>query len=440
MLSVHEVSKKTIVTRDPSHCLDLGAKTLSAVPIVAAILEDAKTVIKLVKNDRVHGIRDKLISHGAIGPCPPPVIHPETRMYLAEETLRSAIGQRHFLAILGASPEYQTFHASRPNAGTIHFKIFYLFKHELTVLMLCTNIVFFSLAARASLDASLATATLTNFSKWVRLTTVFGPLRFAVKLTSSNSSPMSAFFPIVVALKNDLETSLADAGFDADIGEGASAALMAAIRPRFNTSGTRPAGTQAVGFLDKYQLWTTALDPHSRGLNIPYDTLVEGGMGSIITDFCKWASPGDDQLSCDKRRQIQLEFMAFQTATGSFAQKFDISPPHPPGHKLTLKEVSDYIVRTGGHESRLAWWNIYASSSLLFTEGARTLLSIRITGSMTVERVAKPLKNKVMTKERAKLSSEKGSMLLRVGLNLRFLQAFKDRLWDSDDEEEEGEE
>ena len=54
----------------------------------------------------------------------------------------------------------------------------------------------------------------------------------------------------------------------------------------------------------------------------------------------------------------------------------------------------------------------------------RALLSVRITGSMTVERVAKPLKNRVLTKERAKMSSEKSALLLRVGLNLRFMQTF----------------
>ena len=85
------------------------------------------------------------------------------------------------------------------------------------------------------------------------------------------------------------------------------------------------------------------------------------------------------------------------------------------------------------NDSRLGWWSVHASRSILFTEEARPLQSVRITGSMTVERVAKPLKNKIMTKERAN-SSQKGAMLLRVGLNLRFLQSFKAQLWDSDDE------
>ena len=91
-------------------------------------------------------------------------------------------------------------------------------------------------------------------------------------------------------------------------------------------------------------------------------------------------------------------------------------------------------VRTGRHDSRLAWWAVHASSCILYQAVARPLLSVRVTGSMTVERVAKPLNNRVMTKERSRLSSEKSSMLLRVGLNLRFLQASKSKLWDSDDE------
>jgi len=59
---------------------------------------------------------------------------------------------------------------------------------------------------------------------------------------------------------------------------------------------------------------------------------------------------------------------------------------------------------------------------------AKPLLSVRITGSMTVERVAKPLKNSVLTKERNKTGLGKTEMLLRAGLNLRFLQDSKEKI------------
>jgi hypothetical protein len=46
-------------------------------------------------------------------------------------------------------------------------------------------------------------------------------------------------------------------------------------------------------------------------------------------------------------------------------------------------------------------------------------LSIKGTGSISVERVAKPLKNRVASKDRNRLSNDKRALLLRVGLNLR---------------------
>ena len=56
------------------------------------------------------------------------------------------------------------------------------------------------------------------------------------------------------------------------------------------------------------------------------------------------------------------------------------------------------------------------------------LASIRTEGSISVERVAKPLKNKVWSKERNKLGPEKAAVLLRAGLNLRFLHEAKQSL------------
>jgi hypothetical protein len=51
------------------------------------------------------------------------------------------------------------------------------------------------------------------------------------------------------------------------------------------------------------------------------------------------------------------------------------------------------------------------------------LLSLRTTGSITVERIAKPMKHKVLEKHRNRLGIPKAEMLLRVGLNLRALMA-----------------
>ena len=46
-------------------------------------------------------------------------------------------------------------------------------------------------------------------------------------------------------------------------------------------------------------------------------------------------------------------------------------------------------------------------------------------GSISVERVAKPLKNKVMTDTRANMKKGVAEVLLRAGLNLRLLRRLK---------------
>ena len=62
--------------------------------------------------------------------------------------------------------------------------------------------------------------------------------------------------------------------------------------------------------------------------------------------------------------------------------------------------MSDWLSKTGGHVGRQRWWACYPKRTLLYTVIAKQLMSIRTEGSISVERVAKPLKNKVWTDER----------------------------------------
>ena len=75
--------------------------------------------------------------------------------------------------------------------------------------------------------------------------------------------------------------------------------------------------------------------------------------------------------------------------------------------------------------SRLAWFEAWFPQSRFYTKLAKPLLSLRTTGSMSVERVAKHLKVAVYTKHRNRLECGNKKMLLRTGLNLRFLLGMK---------------
>jgi hypothetical protein len=89
---------------------------------------------------------------------------------------------------------------------------------------------------------------------------------------------------------------------------------------------------------------------------------------------------------------------------------------------LKIDDVSAWIEATGGLETRLSYIGGGGmANGPLFHQILKPLLSMGTSGSITVERVAKPLKNYVLTKHRNKLGLERANMLLRLGLNLRFL-------------------
>ena len=176
--------------------------------------------------------------------------------------------------------------------------------------------------------------------------------------------------------------------------------------------------------MDPYQLWTFLVDPYARSLPLNWTEIApEGGLATIIAEMVLWACPGDSLFS--KRLALSVEMNHFLIGTGPFKYKFDNVKKWSGQHILTLDAVSTWVRETGGHESRLAWWMVNAPESSLFVEIAKPLLSVSITGSMTVERVAKTLKHAVLTEDRAKMATGKSEMLLRCGLNLRFLHETK---------------
>ena len=61
------------------------------------------------------------------------------------------------------------------------------------------------------------------------------------------------------------------------------------------------------------------------------------------------------------------------------------------------------------------------SKNRLYEKVIEPLLSVRSTGSITVERVAKPMKNDVLSKFRQRLGEEHAEMCMCAGMNLCFL-------------------
>ncbi len=59
---------------------------------------------------------------------------------------------------------------------------------------------------------------------------------------------------------------------------------------------------------------------------------------------------------------------------------------------LTIADVARWVRQTLGHHQRLVWFRFHEKGAGFYEAAAIPLLSIRITGSMTVERVAKDLK------------------------------------------------
>ena len=85
---------------------------------------------------------------------------------------------------------------------------------------------------------------------------------------------------------------------------------------------------------------------------------------------------------------------------------------------LTIKDVALWVTRSDSHPGRLRFFADRTPTSY-FETAVKPLLSIKTTGSISVERVGKPLKNKVVEKGRNRTSTVKRAVLLRCGLKLR---------------------
>jgi hypothetical protein len=82
--------------------------------------------------------------------------------------------------------------------------------------------------------------------------------------------------------------------------------------------------------------------------------------------------------------------------------------------------VSNWVNKTGKHNGRLNFFALLPQNDL-YSKVLEPLLSLRATGSISVERIAKPLKRQVLADYCAAMGDERAEICLRLGLNLRYL-------------------
>ena len=141
--------------------------------------------------------------------------------------------------------------------------------------------------------------------------------------------------------------------------------------------------------------------------------------------------PDDMDDSEALREAANDEFSDFWTHAGRFVNCWDepVPPPLTSIEKeakrtaMTLEDVSKFAESKGGRNSQLRWFEMYARDTTLYKLIAKPLLSGSSNGSMDIERYAKPLKYSIQTKQRNNLSDEYASILLRILINLRNVEA-----------------
>ncbi len=75
----------------------------------------------------------------------------------------------------------------------------------------------------------------------------------------------------------------------------------------------------------------------------------------------------------------------------------------------------------------IRFFEVYARFSPLYQQVEKHLLSMKSVGSMDVERTAKHFKHYMLSKNRNRLSDERGVVMFRAGQNLKHLH----RAWES---------
>ena len=227
-----------LMTRDPGHCIDLVAKDSAKVSCFSELLTTTKTLIRLLTRDRVRAICEEAMRTDRCVFCPVAVLLADTRFYGAADMFKSVLKNQPILNILADLPQFVEYRNTRKTQE------------------------------REKLDDTLLTLTPLYYRKLQLATNWFDVLKRGNKMTSSESCPMSAYLPIVQAIRNEVNVVLANEGgpsWNTVFGGGKRAELALFITQRFNMDGQDPPGMK-VGLLDAYQVWAHMVDPFNRYL------------------------------------------------------------------------------------------------------------------------------------------------------------------------------
>jgi hypothetical protein len=81
--------------------------------------------------------------------------------------------------------------------------------------------------------------------------------------------------------------------------------------------------------------------------------------------------------------------------------------------------MSEWVEKYENIDGQVCFFEAYAHFSPLYQQVGKCLLSMKSFGPMDMECTAKPFKHCILTKDRNKLTNEKGIVLFRAGKNLK---------------------
>ena len=270
-----------ICTRDPLHCLDLLSKEMAKCEFVREVLEDTKQIVDFLKKDRVDSIRREEIDAGHLTELVTPKKMVENRMITVHLHLESVRRQAEFMASLRSNPKFLKFYNTRRRGDQKEIDQMFR-KCHLLIFQSCDVLLTFSI----------------HFAE-------------AHKLCSREDSPLSAWFLIIQALRNGLNSAIqADDGlFDRVLGNGSAQEIMDLLGPRFNMDGKKPAG-QRVGLIDDYHLWAHLVDPHVGEWRAR--VILPRSVREIAKDMIDFFIPPDEDGGSTNREAMMKEFEVSQ--------------------------------------------------------------------------------------------------------------------------------